>query len=393
MQHLKAFCETMGEIASGASQRDLDDENPFDAMKMVRDTRLGALRLPLSSGGQGFTVRQFFGAIMEIAEADPVVAHILRTHFWFVEERLRSKESPVRSRWLREIGDGKIFGNALTELGSAALGSLRFKTAITPDGDGWRLNGTKFYTTGTLFADYVNVFAAKGEDKVVSVMVPTVAEGIEIIDDWDGMGARKTGSGTTHFKDVRVETKDILVEYELEQQAAPTFEFAYLQLYLQAIMAGIMRSIVNDAITIMKTRDRSFSHAPTPRPVDDPLLQEVVGELSAASFAAEAIILLAADALEEARASVRDGLPDPVLAQTASLRSAQAKVHIDRAAARAADQMFDVGGASSASRKKNFDRHWRAIRTLTLHNPTLYKAQWIGKRLIHGEEFPMNAYF
>lgn len=393
MQYLKSFCETLGKIRAGASQRDLDDTNPFEAMQLVRDARLGALRLPLDAGGQGFTVRQFFGAVMEIAEADPVVAHILRTHYWFVEERLRSTDSPARARWLREIGDGKIFGNALTELGSAALGSLRFKTEVTPDGDGWRLNGTKFYTTGTLFSDFVNVFAAKGEGKVVCAMVPTVAEGIEIIDDWDGMGARKTGSGTTNFKNVRVEPNDILVEYDLEHQAAPTFEFAYLQLYIQAIMAGIMRSIVNDAITIMKTRDRSFTHAPAPRPVDDPLLQEVVGELSAASFAAEAIILLAADALEDARASVRDGVPDATLAQTASLRAAQAKVHIDRLAARAADQMFDVGGASSASRKKNFDRHWRAIRTLTLHNPTLYKAQWIGKRLIHGEQFPMNAYF
>lgn len=393
MKYLSEFSEVLNGIARGANQRDLDQENPFEAMQLVRESRLGALRLPVAEGGYGFTVRQLFGAIIEIAEADPVIAHILRVHYWFVEERLRSPASASRSRWLREVASGKIFGNALTELGSAAVGSLRFKTCVTPDGDGWRLNGTKFYCTGTLFSDYINVFAAKGADKIMSFVVPVGEEGIEIIDDWDGMGARKTGSGTTNFANVRVESNNILIELDLEAQTVPTFEFAYLQLYLQAVMAGAMRAVVSDAINVMKTRDRSFSHAPAPKPMDDPLLQAVVGELSAAAFAAEGTILLAADALEDARASLRDGVPDASLAQTASLRAAQAKVHIDRIAARAADQLFDVGGASSASRKKNLDRHWRAIRTLTMHNPTLYKAQYIGKHLVLGDQFPMNAYF
>lgn len=393
MLNMNGVRETLAEIARGANQRDLTDENPFGAMKLVREARLGALRLSPAEGGYGMSIRQLFAAVMDIAEADPVVAHILRVHYWFAEERLRSKDTAVRSRWLAEIANGRLFGNALTELGGAAIGSLQFKTAITPDGDGYRLNGTKFYCTGTLFSDYINVFAARGDNTIVSPVVPTHAAGIEIVDDWDGMGARKTGSGTTNFKNVRVETKDILLELDRDKPSPPTFEFAYLQLYLQAVMAGIMRSVVSDAINVMKTRDRSFSHAPAPRPVDDPFLQQVVGELAASAFAAESTILIAAEALEDARASVQDGVPDARLSQRASLCSAQAKIHIDRVAAKAADQLFDVGGASSASRKKNLDRHWRAIRTLTLHNPTTYKAQYVGRHLIHGEDFPTNAYF
>lgn len=393
MPHAKGMSEALAEIARGASQRDLTDENPFDAMKVVREARLGALRLSPAEGGMGMSIRQLFGTVIDIAEADPVVAHILRVHYWFAEERLRSKDVAARTRWLAEIAAGKLFGNALTELGGAAIGSLQFKTAIVPDGDGYRLNGTKFYCTGSLFSDYINVFAARGDNTIVSLVVPTHAPGIEMLDDWDGMGARKTGSGTTNFKNVRVESRDILLELDRDKPSPPTFEFAYLQLYLQAVMAGVMRSIVRDAITVLKTRDRSFSHALAPRPVDDPFLQEVVGELASATFAAEATILIAAEALEDARASVRDGVPDSRLSQRASLCSAQAKVLVDRIAARAADQLFDVGGASSASRKKNLDRHWRAIRTLTLHNPTLYKAHYIGRHLIHGEDFPTNAYF
>jgi len=39
------------------------------------------------------------------------------------------------------------------------------------------------------------------------------------------------------------------------------------------------------------------------------------------------------------------------------------------------------------------DRHWRNIRTITLHNPVAYKARVIGQNLLHGTPVPANAYF
>ncbi|NED68239.1 acyl-CoA dehydrogenase, partial [Streptomyces sp. SID10244] len=60
---------------------------------------------------------------------------------------------------------------------------------------------------------------------------------------------------------------------------------------------------------------------------------------------------------------------------------------------RAATDLFDIGGASSASRSKNLDRHWRNIRTVTLHNPTSYKAIALGDRLVNGTPLPANGYF
>ncbi|MCC2658006.1 MAG: soxC 1 [Panacagrimonas sp.] len=387
------FAGALREIASGAAQREAHDENPFAAIEIVRAARIGALRLPVRDGGAGHSMRQFFGAIIDLAAADPVVAHILRTHYWFVEERLREPESARRTHWIGEIAAGRIFGNATTEHGPAALGALRYQTVLTPEGEDFSLTGTKFYCTGTLFSDYVNVWASGGPEKLVSLVVPTKRHGITLIDDWDGMGARKTGSGTTKFDRVLVRPEEILLEARLDAQPPPTYEFAFLQLYLQAIMAGILRNVVADAVKLVKSRERSFAFAPAEKPADDPLLQEVIGELSAAAFAAEATVLHAAEALDAAHASLRNGIPEEALAQKASLAAAQAKVHVDRVAARASDQLFDVGGASAASKSKNLDRHWRAIRTLTMHNPTLYKAMVVGKHLVHGDPLPINGYF
>lgn len=383
---------TLAAIAQGAAAREANDENPFAAMDLVRAARIGAVRLPVAQGGRGFSIRRLFATVIDLAEADPAVAHIVRVHYWFVEEELR-RAGGAETPWIAEIARGAIFGNAVSELGAAAVGSLKFKTALTPDGAGYRMSGTKYYCTGSLFADWISVFAAKDENTLAAVVVPADRPGITMLDDWDGMGVRNTGSGTTVFENVEVRAAELLGTVRLDVAGAPSYEYAFLQLYLQAIMAGIMRSVVADAIALIKGRERSFSHAPTARPAEDPLLQLVVGQLSAMAFAAESTVLAAADALDAVAASVTAGVPDAELTTLASLRAAQAKTHVDEIATRAAALMFEVGGASAASRKKNLDRHWRAIRTLTLHNPTLYKAQAIGQHLLSGAPFPANGYF
>ena len=79
--------------------------------------------------------------------------------------------------------------------------------------------------------------------------------------------------------------------------------------------------------------------------------------------------------------------PPPPLAHCA------VKVHLDRASLEAASELFDVGGASASSRARNLDRHWRNLRTITLHNPASYKAAAIGRHLVTGEPLPVNGYF
>ena len=137
----------------------------------------------------------------------------------------------------------------------------------------------------------------------------------------------------------------------------------------------------------------TFSHASAERPTDDPLLQRVLGELESTAYIARAAVLDAADAIAEAHASMRDGVPDAKLATEAQLKAAKVKVHLDGVAPEAATRLLELGGASASSRARNLDRHWRNIRTITLHNPVAYKARVIGQNLLHGTPVPANAYF
>ncbi|OBC12447.1 acyl-CoA dehydrogenase [Mycobacterium sp. 852013-50091_SCH5140682] len=388
------WTELLAKVAAGAKDRDLNDENPFDQVAALKRAGFGTLRLPESLGGSGLTVPQLFSAVIDVAQADPIVAHIFRTHFWFTEERLRTADDPASQRWLAKVADGKIFGNAFSEKGSLAVGSLVFNTRLLPGQDGgYLLTGEKYYSTGTLFSDYLTVTATTDHDSVANVVIPADRDGVRIVDDWDGFGQRRTGTGTTSFDDVAVAAEEVLSDTPYDAEAAPTVQYASLQLFIHAVVAGILANVVDDGVALLRSRERNFSHALTERPTEDPLLQRQLGVLASTAYVARAAVLDAAAAIGAATDSAVDGVPDARLAEEAQLKVAKVKVHLDDVAPEAATRLLELGGASAASRQRNLDRHWRNIRTITLHNPVVYKARVIGQNLLHGTPVPANAYF
>lgn len=373
---------------------------PFAAMELVREARLSAFRLPRSEGGGGANLRQFFAMLIKLAEANSEVAHILRAHFWFTEERLRSALGPERERWLARIRNGEIFGNAMSELGgNAAVGSWAFQTTLVPEDTGFRLSGEKFYCTGSIFSDWVNVFAVLPNGELASACIPTRRTGVELLDDWDGIGQHYTGSGSAVFHNVRVEAEEVFRSSvdagevaDQIQRPDPYLIGQICQLILTAIIAGILHRAVKDARQLVLGRSRTFSHAAASEPANDPLIQQIIGEISAAAFAAEAVVLAAAEAQDRALAAV--GTPAAFsLAHEASVQAAQAKIATDDLAQRAANRLFEAGGASAVRAQRGLHRHWLDIRTLSSHNPTLYKARSVGEWILKGTVLPNSGFF
>ena len=77
----------------------------------------------------------------------------------------------------------------------------------------------------------------------------------------------------------------------------------------------------------------------------------------------------------------------------ASLQAAKAKLVVDDLVLKSTSQMFEVGGASSAKRSENLDRHWRNARTLASHNPSIFKARVLGDYELNGTLPPNLAFF
>ncbi|WP_420965287.1 acyl-CoA dehydrogenase family protein [Bradyrhizobium sp. B120] len=383
----------LSRIAEGASQRERERILPFAEVDLIRKARLGALRLPVDVGGAGASIRTLFELVIRLGAADANVAHILRNHFSVVERLVRRPRDEQHRQWQKAVADGAIIGLAATELDTPKVGNVTPNTTLTADGDDYLLNGTKYYSTGTLYSDYVLVRTADTTGANAAVLIPVNREGIELIDDWDGLGQRLTATGTTHFRNVRVKRQEAVFDAPDAGYGIP-YANTFAQLFLTAINAGIARAVLQDAAELVRSRKRTFYYAASEIPVDDPLLQRTVGQIASGAFAAETVVLAAAEALGAATDAFDAGDPTAIdAAHKAALLSAKAKIVADELAIRSGSLLFDVGGASATKKATNFDRHWRNARTLASHNPNTFKARSIGQYEISGTLLPAKGFF
>ncbi|MHC2252661.1 alkylation response protein AidB-like acyl-CoA dehydrogenase [Bradyrhizobium embrapense] len=383
----------LSRIAEGADHRERERILPFAEVDLIRNARLGALRLPVDVGGAGASIRTLFELVIRLGAADANVAHILRNHFSVVERLARRPRDEQHRQWQKAVADGAIVGLAATELDTPKVGNVTPNTTLTADGDDYLLNGTKYYSTGTLYSDYVLVRTADTAGANAAVLIPVNREGIELIDDWDGLGQRLTATGTTHFRNVRVKRQEVVFDAPDTGYGIP-YANTFAQLFLTAINAGIARAVLQDAAELVRSRKRTFYYAPSEVPADDPLLQQTVGQIASGAFAAETVVLAAAEALDAATDAFDAGDAGAVdAAHRAALLSAKAKIVADELAIRSGSLLFDVGGASATKKATNFDRHWRNARTLASHNPNTFKARSIGQYEISGTPLPAKGFF
>ncbi|MGW5317311.1 acyl-CoA dehydrogenase [Nocardia thailandica] len=336
----------LDEIAADARRRRDTGGRPDRALALAREHRLGAVRLPRSAGGGGYSFREFFRLVILLAEADPDVPHILRGHFGTTEEAWRTRDTD-RGRWLIDrILEGHVFAGAQSEL-SGQPGVYTYDTTLLPEGDHFRLNGRKFYSTGSLYADYLRISADNERGEQVSVIIPADRPGVIHADDWDGFGQRETGSGTKILDNVIVHPDEIGEFRKLPGRGGSRAPQAHLLMH--AIAAGVLRALTAETATLLRERTRAYSWGNAPVAREDPQLLAVVGSLSSTTYVVEAAVLAAADALGAAADHVWEhGTPAPALDLAASLQTSQVKVAVEGIALRAAAASLP-GKASSAS--------------------------------------------
>lgn len=373
------FRPIFAEIRAGAQAREQRRELLHKPLAALKALRFGALRLPKQEGGYGATLPQLFALLAELAAADSNVTQALRAHFGFVENLLASAESAKRQRWFPRLLRGDWIGNAWSETGEAKQGV--FSTSLLPQGEDYLLNGEKFYTTGSLYADWIAVGASNQHHEWVSATVDRHHPGVEVIDDWNGFGQRLTASGTTRFYNVPVKAEEITKVDE----AATSTDPAFYQLIHLATLAGIGRAAAEDVARLVRQRQRSYSHGNGSRAAQDPQILQVVGKVQSAAWAAAGLVLHSATALQYAADARGDKEKADAANQQAELAVAQAQTVIAELILQAVNEVFDALGASATAAEQGLDRYWRNARTLVSHNPRVYKARIVGELAVNGE--------
>lgn len=374
------FAPIFARIAEGAVERETDRRLAHDEVGWLKDQRFGALRVPVEHGGYGVSVRTLFRLLIDLATAESNLPQALRVHWSFVEDQLLADDSAAREHWLRAVADGTLVGNAITEAGVGAVD--RFRTTVTETDDGLRVDGTKYYSTGSLYADHILVAADRSGERV-SVLVDADAAGVTAHDDWDGFGQRLTASGTTEFDGVEVSEDRLLGA----GYGAPgrTYATSYLQLVQLAALAGIARRALDDTVGWVRARTRTFTHGSADLPREDPLVQQVIGRLTAAAHTARTLVL---DIAEKLDVLLDAGATDDTLLDEVEFDVARAQYTVITTVLDATTELFEVGGASLTSERLRLDRHWRNARVISTHNPLIFKLRALGDRELNGAPLP-----
>ncbi len=371
-------------IAEGTLAREQQRSLPYEQINWLKQAGFGALRVPVKFGGDGVSLPQLFQLLIELAKADSNIVQALRGHFAFVEDRLNAHKVADQALWFKRFVQGDLVGNAWTEIGQVKIGDVI--TRVKQKNNQLLVNGKKYYSTGTIFADWVDLFAYdETTDQHVIAAISRHASGVQVLDDWDGFGQKTTGSGTLSLTDVAIERDHIL---PFEQRFK--YQTAFYQVIHLATLSGIAQSAVATFIHEVQKRDRIFSHGNADLVRNDPQILQVIGKASAQAYASETITLRTAEALQKAYLSHfgESEIKNIQANNDAELESAQGQVVISALVLELTSQLFNALGASASTTSKQLDRFWRNARVVSSHNPLVYKEKVIGDWEVNHEPLP-----
>jgi SfnB family sulfur acquisition oxidoreductase len=365
------------DLESGAAERDRTPKPPREELDRISASGILGITVPRAHGGLGASFATVAKVFQALSAGDPAVAQMTQSHYLFLEA-VRDDGSPAQQElFFREILNGARLGNAQAEKGGAS--ALDLATRLRPDGSGnYILNGTKYYCTGALLAHWIPVATFDEHEHFVLAFVPRDAQGVTVLDDWDSMGQRVAYSGTTMLRDVAVPAAHVIPHYKLFDRVS--IFHPYGQLLHTAIDVGIAQNALADAVATVRARNRPRLGAPVAKATEDPHVILRFGQLSTQLHAAELLLYRAGEALDAARAALTTES-----AGAAAVAVAEAKAFAEDVGLAIANDIFSLSGTSATEKARNLDRHWRNLRTHSVHDANHWRYHVAGDYLLNGK--------
>lgn len=389
---LDAAAAVAAELAVGSAERERAGTPLLPQLRRVADAGLLAITVPADHGGPGLPASTRIEVLRRLARGDGAVGQLLLSHFVITEAISGLGHGDPAPRIYRDVLAGAQLGNATAERGTRT--ALERRTTATPRGDGtWVLNGTKYYATGALGAAWIAVAAVVHgrEGETATVFVRPDQPGVTLdLDTWSAFGQRGTASGEVGLDGVVVDAELVIEEGAAPDPVTgpPTALGAYDQALHAAIDIGIARAALEDGAEFVRTRSRPWQEAVDSgieRADQEPHVVRRFGELTARLYALEALLARGAAIVDEALAQPelsRDTAAD------ATLTVAAAKALAQEFAVEIASGIFELTGASGTDTAVNLDRHWRNVRTHSLHDPARWKYVHLGNHTLTGARPP-----
>ncbi len=370
-------------FAQEAALRDRERRLPLAELDTFSQSGLWGMTVPKAYGGAEVSYVTVGGVIKIISAADPSLGQIPQNHIGILDIIRLCASKEQKRFFFGEVLKGLRLGNAFSERGSKTAG--HFETQVRRQGEGYLVNGQKFYSSGALLSHLVPVSAMDEHDKTLIAFVERNNRGLRIIDDWSSFGQRTTASGTVLLENAFVPASHVIpahLAYDV-----PTANGPVAQIIHAGVDLGIAQAAVDETIHFVRSYTRPWIDSGQEHGYEDMYSIAQIGDLSMRLHAAEALLARSGRAVD---AAIADPNEDSVAA--ASIAVAEAKVVTTEIAIQATNKLFELAGTRSTLEEYNLDRHWRNARTHTLHDPVRWKFQAIGNYYLNNIKPPRHAW-
>jgi len=346
------------EFAETAPLYDREARFPVENFQRLHQLGLVSLTVPVEDGGGGADLATAAKVVRAIGAAEPSTALVLTMQYLFQRNAAHNPRWPatMRDRVLRSAVKDGALGNALRvepELGTPARGGLPSTIARRVDG-GWRISGHKIFSTGVPLLTWLGVWGRTDDDEplVGTFIVPRGTEGIRVVESWDHLGMRASGSHDVLFDDVFIPT-DHAVDLQPAAVAATSGFRGDLLSWGTVLISELYQGVTEAA------RDWLVAFAVGRVPANLgaslstlPRFQEVLGEI-------------------QTKLSVNRLLLDQAISGSISspLDLGAIKYTVTNNAIAAVEAALSLSGNHGLSRHNPLERHYRNVLCSRIHTP------------------------
>ena len=199
-------------LTEGALRRAHLPEFPFEVAQLMAKQGLLGLTFDEANGGSGGTVFDAVLAIQEIALVCPRSADVFQAgNFGPIRTFAEYATPEQKVCWLPRLLAGELVISLCMSEPEAGSAVTDLQTSATPEGNGFRVNGTKVFSSHSLEAELFLVYVryGPGVEGIGSVLIPRGAEGFTI-----GKPTRYVGGDDwcqLYFDNVYVPPEDVLL--------------------------------------------------------------------------------------------------------------------------------------------------------------------------------------
>ena len=238
-------------FAPRAAEYDREAKFPTENYRDMAVAGILGICIPEAEGGLGADLKTYMIAAAEMGRFCGSTALTFNMHvsscLWTgdlldqldLEPAVRARHHDMRKlHYDRILKEGKVYAQPFSEGGAAAAGFKAFgTTALKVDG-GWRINGKKIFASLSGHADYYGALctALNNPDdehqrrNTMYIAVPSDADGVSVVGDWDPLGMRGTVSRTLIFEDVFVPDEAQLMPLGVYPEAASRWPHMFMTL-------------------------------------------------------------------------------------------------------------------------------------------------------------------